>query len=169
MIILVFLFQPLLVEHFEYEELKLLKEAVVEQHELIKDPQYLEKASKDTSEIDESIKDCRDLDESFWNLARLFEDAENDSNIPNRIETSPTLFIESPALSHTFAHLPTEILIKIFKHLKPPDLGSCAQVCHSWNNAVYSTSLWRKIYPIQWAKGNITYYTASIITCIHVN
>ena len=51
------------------------------------------------------------------------------------------------------ACLQLDVLLAIFAYLQPPDRGRCAQVCTAWRNAIYSTSLWKQIYPIQWARG----------------
>ena len=58
-------------EHFEYDELKVLKEVVLEQHELIKDPQYYEE-KYDVPEMDSTIKEFRDVDACC--VSSLYED-----------------------------------------------------------------------------------------------
>ncbi|KAK4299223.1 hypothetical protein Pmani_028485 [Petrolisthes manimaculis] len=58
-------FQPLLVEHFEYEELKILKEVVLKEHELVKELQGREKGQREEQREGETcpdVKDLRDLD-----------------------------------------------------------------------------------------------------------
>ncbi|XP_071517199.1 F-box/LRR-repeat protein 5-like isoform X1 [Panulirus ornatus] len=180
-------FQPLLVEYFDYDELKILKEVVLKEHELVKERQCFEKAHEEEPETSGIVKDLRDLDWDLCSLAEPFHNKKYDihSEVVNEEEswigshdglihestvhqshsvypepsTYDMTFLEKSALSsHTFMGipapgLPTEILVEIFQHLTPPDLGRCAQVCTSWNSAVFSPSLWNAVYPVQWARG----------------
>uniref|UniRef100_A0A0P4W836 F-box domain-containing protein n=1 Tax=Scylla olivacea TaxID=85551 RepID=A0A0P4W836_SCYOL len=66
-------FQPMLVEYFEYEELKVLREIVLKEHELAKERWHVEKAQdlqEGQPETHSSVKDLRDLD---WDLCSLTE------------------------------------------------------------------------------------------------
>lgn len=242
-------FQPLLVEYFEYDELKVLKEIVLKEHELVKEQGNVEKAQDpeaEKPETDGSVKDLRDLD---WDLCTLTEplnehesqdcgldfhppplplppeepifppdhlditqelsssantyypelthhsihtqascqvqpEYTHDKDIPfmhyafnyqsshflhedyqnqqcisfdnKGYDHTPLSECTTPPLSPLSSHtpiLPTEVLVEIFKHLTPPDLCRCAQVCSSWNNAVFTPALWPAIYPVQWAQG----------------
>lgn len=171
-----------MVEHFEYDELRVMKEVVLEQHELIKDHQYQEKAELDLPEVDVAIKEFRDIDPDRWFLADLFSEIqiEEDKKVNTESERESRTFDPELALynveeindlqnlssinesrnldlprkiQQSCFDLPSEILVKIFHLLTPPDRGRCAQVCTLWNELVYSSSLWREIYPIQWARG----------------
>ncbi|MPC56683.1 F-box/LRR-repeat protein 5 [Portunus trituberculatus] len=64
-------FQPMLVEYFDYEELKVLREIVLKEHELAKERWHMEKAQdlqEGQPETHSSVKDLRDLD---WDLCSL--------------------------------------------------------------------------------------------------
>lgn len=72
--LIVFIQQPLLVEHFEYEELKILKEVVLKEHELVKELQGGEKGQREEQREGETcpdVKDLRDLD--YLHLEELGE------------------------------------------------------------------------------------------------
>ncbi|XP_045618391.1 F-box/LRR-repeat protein 5 isoform X2 [Procambarus clarkii] len=183
-------FQPLLVEYFDYDELKILKEAVLKEHELVKERQSYEKAHKEEPEISDIVKDLRDLD---WDLCSL----EESFNAKEYCETSEAAITEHEPCTHGYdghihaytlpdlrcgnspdvftfdtnyleksdscsvptpedvqvSSLPVEVLVEIFQYLTPPELGRCAQVCSAWNVAAFSPSLWKALYPVQWARG----------------
>ncbi|KAG7167963.1 F-box/LRR-repeat protein 5-like [Homarus americanus] len=174
-------FQPLLVEYFDYDELKILKEVVLKEHELVKERQSLEKAQEEEEpETSGIVKDLRDLD---WDLCSLADDDycrggrdvtpreepfadghhryAHPSPDPQYLDVPPdtslteTLDVPSPQIpgDDPSRSLPAEILVEIFQYLTPPDLGRCAQACLSWNDAAFSPSLWTAIYPVQWARG----------------
>ena len=66
----------MLVEYFEYDELKILKEVVLKEHELAKERRQVEKAQElqeGRPETHTSVKDLRDLD---WDLCNLTEPLE---------------------------------------------------------------------------------------------
>ncbi|CAL4138088.1 unnamed protein product, partial [Meganyctiphanes norvegica] len=199
-------FQPLLVEHFEYAELKVLKEVVLEQHQLVKE-QVTEKHLTDHPETNQEIKDLRDADhldcsqltsaisqlETGTQLEKetfqVWEEKDqkymyttNDELGPEGAEyewndTGENCKKDDLGVSENSNHrdisstdstlnvvnyeddicktpkLPPELLCEIFSYLNPPDMGHCAQVCWTWNAAVYSPALWKSLYPIQWARG----------------
>ncbi|XP_068215394.1 F-box/LRR-repeat protein 5-like [Palaemon carinicauda] len=163
-------FQPLLVEYFEYDELKILKDIVLKEHEHVKERHSLEKAHDEEPETCGVVKELRDLD---WDLHCFSDESlEEDSDycshishselgkeaIPTEIEdrrfddACPELVLASSESAEA-PHLPAEILFKILRLLSPQDLGRCAQVCTAWNDAVYSPALWKALYPVQWARG----------------
>ncbi|KAK8723607.1 hypothetical protein OTU49_011461 [Cherax quadricarinatus] len=180
-------FQPLLVEYFDYDELKILKEVVLKEHELVKERQCFEKAHEEEPENNDIVKDLRDLDWDLCFLEEPFCDRENcetaevtpdedsfNHNYDTHTHALPDLpsvnsselftfhstYVEkSEALSWAVPDdvpvpsLPIEILVEIFQYLTPPDLSRCSQVCMSWNNGVFSPSLWSALYPVQWARG----------------
>lgn len=49
--------------------------------------------------------------------------------------------------------LPDEVLTKVFSHLNPQELCRSAQVSRRWNRLAFDGSLWTKLYPVSWAKG----------------
>lgn len=183
--------QPLLVEYFDYDELKNIKEAVVKEHEQVKERQSFEKAHEEEPETNGIVKDLRDIDLDLCSLAEPLYDKKEFVNeeeiwidchdghshecamyeshdIAPELSTYGMTFSEASAVSlfHTFKDvpvpsLPNEILVEIFQYLTPPDLGRCAQVCSLWNSAVFSPSLWNAVYPVQWARGKNNYYCIS--------
>ncbi|XP_063613740.1 F-box/LRR-repeat protein 5-like [Penaeus indicus] len=165
--------QPLLVKYFEYEELKILKEIVLKEHELVKERQSQEKAQEEEPETNRNVKVLRDLNLdlcSLWDPCEAegqchkLEDGFRDDCLSkqcyDQVCASPTLEIPPqqgdypPDLEPVTAlSVPTEILLEIFSYLSPAELGQCAQVCWAWNNAAFSPPLWKAIYPVQWARG----------------
>ncbi|KAG0710924.1 F-box/LRR-repeat protein 5 [Chionoecetes opilio] len=229
-------FQPLLVEYFEYDELKVLKEIVLKEHEVVKEQQQQVEKAQDLKEgqpeTHSSVKDLRDLD---WDLCTLTEALDGletqkgvsdsgyyppplplppeqphlppDHNNPTQAYPTSTTYhpdlhyplhpltsnqtnsghdqdgyhmhysdyqtnhyslpdyqdLQDISFSHQTHHhaspspstpaLPTEVLVEIFRYLAVPDLCRCAQVSSSWNNAVFSPTLWTALYPVQWARG----------------
>ena len=51
--------------------------------------------------------------------------------------------------------LPREVLMYVLKFLNPQDLLRVASVCKELNALAYDGSFWRRLYPAQWAQGNI--------------
>ncbi|KAK7086648.1 hypothetical protein SK128_020103 [Halocaridina rubra] len=162
-------FQPLLVEYFEYDELKILKDIVLKEHEYVKERHCYEKAHDEEPETCDVVKDLRDLD---WDLFCLSEESlEHDHCLPSQTDTRdigvtvseppvdlPLSSTNKPSFplpweEYEAPTLPFEVLEEIFQYMSPQDLGRCAQVCNSWNNAAYSPSLWKAIFPVQWARG----------------
>ncbi|KAB7501894.1 F-box/LRR-repeat protein 5 [Armadillidium nasatum] len=151
------IFQPLMVEHFGYDELCALKEVVIEQHELIRDPFYHEKSELDLPEIDSNIKDFRDID-SDSNGKKIKSSIMRSSLRPAKkkdvVKLSSEIGYTVDAISSDSSfNFPVEILVKIFSYLSPPDRGRCAQVSSFWNEIIFTPLLWKEIYPIQWARG----------------
>ncbi|CAL4138085.1 unnamed protein product, partial [Meganyctiphanes norvegica] len=185
-------FQPLLVEHFEYAELKVLKEVVLEQHQLVKE-QVTEKHLTDHPETNQEIKDLRDADHlDCSQLTSAISQLETGTQLEKETfqvweeKDQKYMYTTNDELGPEGAEyewndtgenckkddldstlnvvnyeddicktpkLPPELLCEIFSYLNPPDMGHCAQVCWTWNAAVYSPALWKSLYPIQWARG----------------
>ncbi|XP_066956915.1 F-box/LRR-repeat protein 5-like [Macrobrachium rosenbergii] len=172
-------FQPLLVEYFEYDELKILKDIVLKEHEHVKERHSLEKAHDEEPETCGVVKELRDLD---WDLHcfsdESLEEASDycsqfsrcqsvDETIPaetedHYLEETCTELVVASSEGVEAPHLPAEILFKILRQLSPQDLGRCAQVCTSWNDAVYSPALWKAVYPVQWARGIWEWYDVGL-------
>ncbi|ELT98513.1 hypothetical protein CAPTEDRAFT_207606 [Capitella teleta] len=116
-------FQPLLLQHFSYEELCELKQNVINQHIMRKrSPEHgSDKLEK-------------------W----VSEDSREDSASDVEEEVKPDA---------SFCNLPPEISLKIFGYLGPQDLCRAAQVSREWNSFCLEPCLWSRILPVQWAHG----------------
>lgn len=173
-------------KYFEYEELKILKEIVLKEHELVKERQSQEKAQEEEPETNRNVKVLRDLNLdlcSLWDPCEAegeyhkLEDGFRDDCCSkqgyDQVCVSPTLEIPpqqedySPDLEPVTAlSVPTEILLEIFSYLSPAELGQCAQVCWAWNNAAFSPPLWKAIYPVQWARGKQFWISTDVRYCL---
>lgn len=173
-------------KYFEYEELKILKEIVLKEHELVKERQSQEKAQEEEPETNRDVKVLRDLNLdlcSLWDPCEAegeyhkLEDGFRDDCCSkqgyDQVRVSPTLEIPpqqedySPDLEPVTAlSVPTEILLEIFSYLSPAELGQCAQVCWAWNNAAFSPPLWKAIYPVQWARGKQFWISTDVRYCL---
>ena len=119
------IFQPLLNEHFTWDELVKIKDQVLAQH----------------SDFQGRV----DTEKSLKNLKR--GRVEDDRLSEERPEKS--IRVESPAAS-----VPREVLIQVLSYLDDPrDLAQAAQVCASWDSACTDPSLWRSLNLSQWEKG----------------
>ena len=145
-------FQPLLMKYFAYDELKKLKELVIEQHELWKQKLLVER---------ENAEDMLAILSSFASEAADY--CSNDEDQEEFQEALLTLVDftcdkvqkkknKKPVVTG-FNHLPQEMMSSIFSYLNVQDRTRCAQVCKLWNVVVYSPHLWKEIYPTNWAKG----------------
>ena len=147
------IFQPLLMKYFAHEELLLLKEQVIQQHEIWKEKLM---AQKETAEnmlalLDTVASEVTDYrsgnDEEYQEtLQTLVELTCENLTKNNKIEGDTVL-------EAGFDNLPQEMMLHIFSFLNPLDRTRCAQVSKHWNMLVYSPQLWKVIYPTNWAKG----------------
>lgn len=138
------IFQPLLMKYFAYEELRHLKEQVIQQHEMWKE-QLL--AQRETAENMLAI-----LDTVASDVPEFCQPSEEVSEtIQSLVELGENLIGEEQATG--FRDLPPEMATKIFSYLSPFERTKCAQVCKEWNMLIYSPQLWREVYPTNWAKG----------------
>jgi len=146
-------FQPLLMKYFEYDELKKLKELVIEQHELWKKKLLAEKANAENmltilgslaSEVADYYSPEEDQEE-FQEALQTLVDFTCDSYVQEKKKLKPSVT--------GFNHLPGEMITSIFSYLNVLDRTRCARVCKLWNVVVFSPQLWKEIYPTNWAKG----------------
>lgn len=128
-------FQPLLVQYFDREELLQLKEQVIQQHELWKEKLLRQ---KETARV----------------LLELLETVDNDA-LQTLVELTAEKLAQEPAdeTECGFDRLPAEMTTRVFSYLSPLDLTRCARVSKRWNVLAYSSDLWRRVYPTNWAKG----------------
>lgn len=146
-------FQPLLMKYFEYEELKKLKELVIEQHELWKQRLLAEKANAENmltilGSLASEVADYYSPDdeqEEFQEALQTLVDLTCDSLVQEKINRKSTIT--------GFNHLPEEMITSIFSYLNVVDRTRCARVCKLWNVVVFSPQLWKELYPTNWAKG----------------
>jgi len=124
------IFQPLLNQYFDYDELKQLKETVLVQHKEWKKKVEAEKSLKyfkkshDENRGDPSIKD---------NYCQEVQKATAFGNVTDK--------------------LPDEILHEIFSYiLDPRDFSQASQVCKRWNLISKSPQFWRNLPLSQWEK-----------------
>jgi len=124
------IFQPLLNQYFDYDELKQLKETVLVQHKEWKKKVEAEKSLKyfkkshDENRGDPSVKD---------NYCQEVQKATAFGNVTDK--------------------LPDEILHEIFSYiLDPRDFSQASQVCKRWNLISKSPQFWRNLPLSQWEK-----------------
>uniref|UniRef100_A0A452HQI4 F-box/LRR-repeat protein 5 n=1 Tax=Gopherus agassizii TaxID=38772 RepID=A0A452HQI4_9SAUR len=117
-------FQPMLMEYFTYEELKDIKKKVIDQH----------CSQKEAAELVRGL--------SLWNHLKSSVDEKTDQ--------------ETEVTGHTtnITHLPPEVMLTIFSYLNPQELCRCSQVSTKWSQLVKTGSLWKHLYPVQWARGD---------------
>ncbi|MBN3322098.1 FBXL5 protein, partial [Atractosteus spatula] len=125
-------FQPMLMEYFTYEELKDIRKKVIAQH-------YSQRCW-DTMEVLKGL--------SLWNQAELHKAFKY--SVHEKVDEG----FEKNTSSISISHLPPEVLLKVFRHLSPEDLCRCSRVCSSWSQVVKTGSLWKHLYPVDWARGN---------------
>lgn len=46
-------------------------------------------------------------------------------------------------------------MLRLFRYLGPEVLCRCSQVCSSWSELAKTSSLWRHLYPVRWARGTV--------------
>ena len=144
-------FQPLLMKYFAYDELRSLKELVIEQHELWKQKLIVEKVG---------AEDLFTLLSSFaTEVADYYSSDSDDEELREAVQTIVELTCEnlvrqkSRKPTASFNSLPEEMIGQIFSYLNPLDRTRCARVCKLWNILIYAPELWREVYPTNWAKG----------------
>ncbi|XP_078469015.1 F-box/LRR-repeat protein 5 isoform X2 [Lampetra fluviatilis] len=123
-------FQPLLMEYFTYEELKVIKSTVIAQH------------CSNGSQFAQLLNELRQ--------ARGREKLELDSK---EEEKSKSASVSSSPIGL----LPPEVLLQVFGYLGVQDLCRCSQVCTDWALVCKDGSLWKHLYPTRWA--NEDWYT----------
>lgn len=138
------IFQPLLMKYFAYEELRTLKEQVIQQHEIWKEKLL---AQKETAETMLAI-----LETVASEVPEYFQSSEQAAGKLKSLVVVEENLVEEQQTTG-FNDLPPEMAIKIFSYLSPFERTKCAQVSKEWNMMIYSPQLWREVYPTNWAKG----------------
>lgn len=141
------IFQPLLMKYFAYEELRLLKEQVIQQHEIWKEKLL---AQKETAENMLALLNSVASEVAYCSSD---EDEVYQDTLHTLVELTCENWSKESPKSADFNDLPQEMIVNIFSYLNPLDRTRCAQVNKLWNMLVYSPQLWREIYPTNWAKG----------------
>ena len=122
------IFQPLLMKYFAHEELLLLKEQVIQQHEIWKDKLM---AQKETAENMLALLDTVASEVTDY---RSGNDEEYQETLQTLVElTCENLTKNNKIEGHTvleagFDNLPQEMMLHIFSYLNPLDRTRCAQV-----------------------------------------
>lgn len=144
-------FQPLLMKYFAYEELRSIKEQVIQQHEIWKEKLLAQKVTAEhllalLSTVASEVSDYCSNDENHYQdtLQALVE---------LTCEKIAEHKKEEEELITGFDQLPEEMVTQIFSYLNPLERTRCARVCKRFNILVNSPQLWKEIYPTNWAKG----------------
>ncbi|CAN8001671.1 unnamed protein product [Ixodes hexagonus] len=116
-------FQPMLIQYFGYDELKTLKELVIQEH------------SKRQARCSEE-KCCSELE-----------------NVDKKADEDDTKVQAPAEEAKSFADLPEEILLDVFSRLTARDLSLCGRVCRTWYSVSRDPTLWRELLPVHWARG----------------
>ncbi|XP_060934068.1 F-box/LRR-repeat protein 5 isoform X2 [Limanda limanda] len=129
-------FQPMLMEHFTYEELKDIKKQVIAQH------------------CSQHQWDCAAEVLKGFTLWSQAEELQKAFKYADHEKTDYELDKKKDSSTH-ISQLPTEIMLRLFYYLGPQDLCRCSQVCSSWSELAKTGSLWRHLYPVRWARGDL--------------
>ncbi|KAK3746036.1 hypothetical protein QZH41_012980 [Actinostola sp. cb2023] len=128
-------FQPLLMEYFSYEELKTIKEKVVDLHVAFSEHQssnasHVYNESQAISFESSSDSDSADIDE-YSKKTTYTKRTDN--------EIQPELL-----------KFPPEIMLRILSYLSPKDLCRTSQVCRRWALLARDGQLWKELFPARW-------------------
>ncbi|XP_062251429.1 F-box/LRR-repeat protein 5 [Platichthys flesus] len=129
-------FQPMLMEYFTYEELKDIKKQVIAQH------------------CNQHQWDCAAEVLKGFTLWSQAEELQKAFKYADHEKTDYELEKKKDSSTH-ISQLPTEIMLRLFHYLGPQDLCRCSQVCSSWSELAKTGSLWRHLYPVRWARGEL--------------
>ena len=174
------IFQPLLDENFDSNELKQMKEVVERQHSMFREKVKTEKSLKalkrkrtdKSNELDFSLEDLR-FRKSYCQEVNDFLKGKQSQISPNddeviakksKISTgevsvnedktdAASANVQKQTLKKTINDLPNEILIVIFSYLGPRSMVACGGVNARWRNIAYFSVFWKALYPTQWARG----------------
>ncbi|XP_037326097.2 F-box/LRR-repeat protein 5 [Pungitius pungitius] len=128
-------FQPMLMQHFTYEELKDIKKQVIAQH------------------CSQNQWDCAAEVLKGFSLWSQAEELQKAFKYADHEKTDYDLEKKRNSSTH-ISQLPTEIMLRLFQYLGPEHLCRCSQVCSSWSDLAKTGSLWRHLYPVHWARGD---------------
>lgn len=133
------IFQPLLNQYFNYEELVQIKDTVMDQHREWKERVVVEKSLKNfkRGKTEEPGK----------------KETENSRDVQEGIFRG-----DSPADT-----LPREVVVEILGHLDDPrDLARAAQVSRTWEQCSRDPGIWRNLPLSQWEKDMWTFSSVDI-------
>ena len=167
------IFQPLLDQNFEPQELKQMNEKVIEQHKFYREKIKEKKLKAVKRKLDDEPGPSNRLDLTFEALGvKKSYCQEVSEQLKTRREQSGVLSAKyiktegapakarpratSPKITEpksTIEALPEEVIMMIFSHLVPRDLLNASAVSKKWNRIALSSALWQAIYPTQWARG----------------
>ncbi|KAK5931422.1 hypothetical protein CgunFtcFv8_027570 [Champsocephalus gunnari] len=128
-------FQPMLMQHFSYEELKELKKQVMAQH-------CSRQRRGRPAEGLQPVEPGRGAAEGLQ-VRRPREDALRAGEDEEPVDTHLPASCGDPA--------------EALHCLSPAELLRCSQVCRAWSELAQTGSLWRHLFPVHWARGD--YYS----------
>jgi len=133
-------FQPLLCQYFDYEELKKLKETVVEQHQVWKTRVRNEKNLNNSK--DSFADELKRLNKTSSYCEKLRQLSEGGQNV-----------VEYTSLKMN--DLPEEMLLHIFSFLSPIDLARAGAVCRGWRELMMDVRFWHELPLASWEMGRL--------------
>eukprot|EP00092_Neocalanus_flemingeri_P033051 GFUD01035945.1.p1 GENE.GFUD01035945.1~~GFUD01035945.1.p1 ORF type:complete len:508 (+),score=92.08 GFUD01035945.1:50-1525(+) len=129
------IFQPLLNEYFDYDELKQIKDTVLIQH----------KEWKVKVDAEKSLKHFKRSDDREEN-----REIKEDQYCQEVFKTIPSDFVSEK--------LPDEILHEIFTYISDPrDFSKASMVCRRWNSVSKTLQFWKNLPLSQWERGIWTF------------
>eukprot|EP00090_Calanus_glacialis_P001468 TRINITY_DN11052_c0_g1_i1.p1 TRINITY_DN11052_c0_g1~~TRINITY_DN11052_c0_g1_i1.p1 ORF type:complete len:493 (-),score=122.63 TRINITY_DN11052_c0_g1_i1:118-1596(-) len=130
------IFQPLLNEYFDYDELKQIKDTVLTQHK--------------------EWKVKVDAEKSLKHFKRSHEGHEE--NKEENKDTYCQEVFKTVSLESVTENLPDEILHEIFSYITDPrDFGRASMVCQRWNSISKTLQFWKNLPLSQWERGIWTF------------
>jgi len=130
------IFQPLLNEYFDYDELRQIKDTVLTQH----------KEWKVKVDAEKSLKHFKKSHEAH-------EESEEENKDIYCQEVFKTVSLESVT-----ENLPDEILHEIFSYITDPrDFARASMVCQRWNSISKTLNFWKNLPLSQWERGIWTF------------
>ena len=115
------IFQPLLMKYFGYDELRELKQDVLQNHHL-----------SEKADLPEKVPEP------------ILEPVPVPKPLPAPVSVVEPEPVPVPV---PVPRLPPEVLTLVFAHLRPADRAVCAAVCRQWRSACLAPRLWRHLSP----------------------
>ncbi|EEC02522.1 F-box/leucine rich repeat protein, putative [Ixodes scapularis] len=146
-------FQPMLIQYFGYEELKTLKELVIQEHSKRQARCSEEKcwSELENNNIHKKVNNPFEKNKKKKEMSTC-----KDLYVPSLAKSDKTFLENTPAEdAKSFADLPEEILLDVFSRLTARDLSLCGRVCRTWYSASRDPTLWRELLPVHWARGQL--------------
>ena len=142
-------FLPLLYKYFEYDELKELKDTVVEQHRMWKKKVENEKNLTDIKES--SVDEYKSIQRSSSYCDKLSAQSETtDKDVESTGET-----VESVDLPEGLLRIPEEILLEILMYLNPVDLIAAGATNRRLRELSLRSRYWRQLPLNSWELGKL--------------